>query len=95
MFEVGVSSVGAGNVVTTNNIGLSVDHWAERVTNTIVSVADNSHPLIKEQAEAFKAQVLHASKYYMGEAIKSDRTTLIAQLESNGHKDMADILRRL
>ena len=29
------------------------------------------------------------------EAVKSDRTTLIAQLELNGHKDMADILRRL
>jgi|TARA_R100001594_G_scaffold12858_1_gene28195 hypothetical protein len=95
MIEVGTSGVGSVDVVTTNNAGLPVEHWAERATNTIVSVGGNSHPIIQEQAEAFKEQVFHAVKYYMDEAVKSDRTTLIAQLELNGHKDMADILRRL
>ena len=31
----------------------------------------------------------------MKEAIKSDRTTLIAELEKQGQQEMADILRRL
>ena len=95
MMDVGVGEVGNVNVVTTNNAGLPIEHWAERATNTIVSVGSNSHPLIKEQAEAFKEQVRHVVKYYMDEAVKSDRTTLIDELEMNNQKDMADILRRL
>jgi hypothetical protein len=31
----------------------------------------------------------------MKEAIKSDRTTLIAELLKQGHEDMAEILRRV
>jgi len=95
MLEVGVGSVGNVDVITTNNAGLPVEHWAERATNTIISVGGNSHPLIQEQAEAFKQQVFHAVKYYMDEAVKSNKTTLIAQLELSDQKDMADILRRL
>jgi len=33
--------------------------------------------------------------YYMREAIKSDRTTLINELNRQGHGDMAEIIRRL
>jgi len=75
MIEVGTSGVGSVDVITTNNAGLPVEHWAQRATNTIVSVGGNSHPIIQEQAEAFKDQVFHAVKYYMDEAVKSDRTT--------------------
>tara|TARA_R100000426_G_scaffold50154_2_gene36827 strand:- start:935 stop:1090 length:156 start_codon:yes stop_codon:yes gene_type:complete len=51
--------------------------------------------LIAQQAEAFKESVSNVILFYMKEAIKSDRTTLIAQLEQQGHQDMAEILRRL
>jgi len=33
--------------------------------------------------------------FYMEQAIKSDRTTLIALLEQNQHSDTAEIIRRL
>ncbi len=38
MIEVSTSGVGSVDVVTTNNAGLPVEHWAQRATNTIVSV---------------------------------------------------------
>ena len=38
MIEVGTSGVGSVDVITTNNAGLPVEHWAQRATNTIVSV---------------------------------------------------------
>ena len=53
------------------------------------------HPVIAQQAEAFKQSVQTTVSFYIKEAIKSDRTTLIAELERQGHKDMADIIRSL
>ena len=91
------SEAEAGNVtvVTTNNTGLSIDHWAERATNTIISVGSQSHPAIAEQANAFKAEVFRTIKYYMEEAVKSSKTTAIAELEQAEYFDVAAILRKM
>ena len=67
----------------------------ERSADKIVSVGGNCHPLIAQQAEAFKQSVEATVAFYMKEAIKSDRTTLIAELEKQGHDDMANIIRSL
>jgi hypothetical protein len=67
----------------------------ERATNTIISVGTQSHPLIAEQAKAFKEDVFRTIKYYMEEAIKSDKTSRIAELEQADHLDMAEILRKM
>ena len=82
-------------MVTTSNGGLSTDHWAERATNTIVSVGSQSHPAIAEQANAFKEDVFHVVKYYMEQAVKSSKTTTIAELEQSDYFDMAEILRKM
>jgi hypothetical protein len=95
MIEFSETEAGSVQVITTNNAGLSVDHWAERATNTIISVGSQSHPLIAEQAKAFKEDVFRTIKYYMEEAIKSDNTSRIAELEQANHLDMAEILRKM
>ena len=82
-------------VVTTEHKGHDPEFWAETIADRVVSVGGNCHPLIAQQAEAFKEAVRATALYYIKEAIKSDRTTLIAELERQGHKDMADIIRRL
>ena len=95
MIEFSETEAGSVQVITTNNAGLSVDHWAERATNTIISVGSQSHPLIAEQAKAFKEDVFRTIKYYMEEAVKSDNTSRIAELEQADHLDMAEILRKM
>ena len=87
--------VGKVDVTTTQNMGHDSDFWAEQATKRIVSIGGNCHPIIDQQAEAFKEAVLQQISYYMKEAIKSDRTTLIAELENQGQQEMANILRRL
>ena len=87
--------IGQVLVTTTEHKGHDPEYWAEQATNRIVSVGGNCHPAIAQQAEAFKEMVQTLVCLYMKEAIKSDRTTLIAELERQGHKDMADILRSL
>lgn len=93
--ELIVALPGTVNVVTTNNTGLSVEHWVERALERIVFVGDQSIPAIRDQAEAFKGQVRAALDYYMRQAIRSDRTTLYNLLLQQGETQMAEIIRRL
>tara|TARA_R100001143_G_scaffold41547_1_gene37657 strand:- start:6409 stop:6699 length:291 start_codon:yes stop_codon:yes gene_type:complete len=87
--------IGEFSVVTTNGKGHDVDFWAKTTSDKIISSGKNCHPLIAEQAEAFKETIFATIKYFMKEAIKSDRTTLVAELERQGQKEMAEIIRRL
>ena len=84
-------------VVTTNNTGLSVEHWADRLLAKIIQVSEDPvYPSpIRDQAIAFREDIRVVIAHYMTNAIKSDRTTLYNLFIKQGHKDMAEILRRL
>ena len=95
LFEASTLEVGSVVVATTQNKGHDPEFWAKAAADRIVSVGGNCHPLIAQQAEAFKQSVETTVSFYIKEAIKSDRTTLIAELEMQGHADMANIIRSL
>ena len=95
LFEASSLEVGSVVVATTQNKGHDPEFWAKAAADRIVSVGGNCHPLIAQQAEAFKESVQATAVFYIKEAIKSDRTTLIAELEKQGHADMANIIRSL
>ena len=95
LFEASTLEVGSVLVSTTQDKGHDPEFWAKAASDRIVSVGGNCHPLIAQQAEAFKQSVETTVSFYIKEAIKSDRTTLIAELESQGHADMASIIRSL
>jgi len=86
-----------GNVIvtTTSDGGHDPAFWAQSAADRIVSIGSNCHPAIAQQAEAFKEAVRATALHCIQEAIKSDRTTLLVELERQGHKDMADIIRNL
>tara|TARA_R100000995_G_scaffold80853_1_gene53073 strand:- start:288 stop:581 length:294 start_codon:yes stop_codon:yes gene_type:complete len=94
-FEATKLEVGSVIVETTVGKGHDPEFWAKAAADKIVSVGGNCHPLIAQQAEAFKQSVETTVAFYIKEAIKSDRTTLIAELEKQGHDDMANIIRSL
>jgi len=95
LFEASTLEVGSVLVSTTPDKGHDPEFWAKSAADRIVSVGGNCHPLIAQQAEAFKQSVEKTVEFYIKEAIKSDRTTLIAELEKQGHADMANIIRSL
>jgi len=95
LFEASSLEVGSVVVATTQDKGHDPEFWAQAAADRIVSVGGNCHPLIAQQAEAFKESVQATAVFYIKEAIKSDRTTLIAELEKQGHADMANIIRSL
>ena len=95
LFEAPSLEIGSVVVETTQNKGHSPEFWAKAAADRIVSVGGECHPLIAQQAEAFKESVRSTVMFYIQEAGKSDRTTLIAELERQGHADMANIIRSL
>jgi len=96
MFSVDIeSTIGQVAVQTTQNKGLGPEYWTERILERLVSVSDNADPMVKAQADAFKDQIEKVILIYMKQAILSDRSTVAGMLEKQGHKEMADIIRRL
>lgn len=80
---------------TTQERGFTVEEIAEDLLNKLLFISSEAHPAIRDQAMAFKDQIRPAIIHYMKQAVKSDRTTLSAQLSKQGHHDMAEIIRRL
>ena len=89
------TEVGNLGVTTTNHRGHTIDEVAEMATNKIVSVSDDAPSPIRAQAHAFKNACKTVITYYMQEAVKNHMCTICNQLEQQGHKDLANIIRRL
>jgi len=72
-----------------------VDYWAGRCTQQIVVLSDESNQTVAAQARAYSEGIESLIAHYMRNAIKSDRTTQYNLLINQGHRDMAEILRKL
>ena len=96
MFSVDVKpSLGTVDVKTTNQTGLSPEYWTERIVERLVSISENADPMVKAQALAFQDAISKVVHTYLTQAILSDRSTVAGLLEKQGHKEMANIIRRL
>tara|TARA_B100001939_G_C16891529_1_gene595650 strand:- start:614 stop:904 length:291 start_codon:yes stop_codon:yes gene_type:complete len=88
-------NVGSVVVNTTENKGLSPEYWTERILERLVSISEGADPMVKAQAEAFRDSIKQVVLMYIKQAIASDRSTVAGLLDKQGHRDMADIIRRL
>ena len=83
------------NVQTTQNRGFTPDEVAERCVEKLISVSDDAHPAIRDQAKAFQKHMEKVVAFYMREAIRSDLTTVYNALIDILHPKLADAIRRL
>jgi len=79
-------------VHTTDGRGFTPAEIADRAVDKIIYVGKESHPAIREQAEAFKENIRSVVEFYMHEAIKSDRTTIAHRLAEAGHPELKTLL---
>jgi len=91
-FEISIGNLG---VKTTDYRGHTVDEVAEMATDRLVSISDTAPDNIKAQAHVFRDAARKVIAYYMREAVKNHICTVCNQLEQQGHKDLANIIRRL
>ena len=82
-------------IYTTNNRGFTAEEIAERALDKIIYVGDKSHPVIAEQARAFKQYIYDVLVQYLREAQESERITLSAKLSQLGHPEIAKLIGEL
>ena len=81
-------------VRTVSNRGFTPEELAEQAVDKIVHVGKNSHPVIREQAEAFKNAIEGVVLQYLRQAVQSDRTTIANRLSSAGYPELVKLLEK-
>lgn len=95
MFNVGVSQAGNVNVMTSDKGGLTNEQIADLAVDKIVSISDQAPAHIRQQANQFREHLKKVLYHYLLLARKEERGSIIQVLESSGHKEMAEYIRRL
>lgn len=88
MDNAAASALGSVNVFTSNERGFTPEELADRALSKIISVGTNSHPVIVEQAKAFREEIRSVLVFYMKEAIRCDRTTLTNKFNLHGFPEL-------
>ncbi len=93
MSDVGTLLGGTVTVMTTSGRGFTTEEIADRALDKILYVGSQSHPLIREQAQAFKEQIRATLIRYLDEAVQADRTTIANRLRDAGHPELIGLLK--
>tara|TARA_R110002126_G_scaffold6203_1_gene32800 strand:- start:3 stop:290 length:288 start_codon:yes stop_codon:yes gene_type:complete len=85
--EVGIVKVGA-----VSNRGFTSEEIAEQALDQIISIGNNSHPVIQAQAEAFRKEIRGVLVSYLRQAVASHNTTLTNRFLDAGHPELVKLL---
>jgi hypothetical protein len=93
MSEVAFLLGGEGvKVLATQGRGFTPEEIADRAVNKIIHVGNQTHPAIRDQAEAFKETIRSVLVFYIKEAVRSDRLTVANKLRKVGHSELVKLL---
>lgn len=90
----GVLLGGSVIVNTTSNRGFTPEEVAARAADKIISVGDTAHPVIRDQAQAFKTHIEKVVEFYIKEAVRNDRATIAVRLQEAGYPDLVHLLEK-
>lgn len=74
--------------------GFTPEELAENALDKIIYVGSNSHPAIRDQAEAFKQQIRSVLISYGRQCINSHGTTLANRFRDAGHPELIKLLEK-
>jgi hypothetical protein len=92
MFNLATGSVGSVMVMATEGRGSTPEEIAERALDKIIYVGSNTHPVIRDQAEAFKDSIRAVLVHYMHEAVRSHNVTLVNKFRKMGYPELVGVL---
>ena len=92
MFNLATGSVGSVMVMATEGRGSTPEEIAERALDKIIYVGSNTHPVIRDQAEAFKDSIRAVLVQYMHEAVRSHNVTLVNKFRKMGYPELIGVL---
>jgi len=95
MFDLNVGAVGAVNIITSENGGLSNDQIADMLANKLIYISDEAPEPIRLQAEAFRDRIRNLAQYYIELARKEERASICAKVREAGQPELANAIGRL
>lgn len=84
--------MGSIKAMSVSGRGFTPEELAEQALDRIIYVGSNSHPAIREQAQAFRDQIRGVLVSYGRQAIRSNNTTLANRLREAGHPELIKLL---
>jgi len=72
--------------------GFTPEEVADMALEKIMYVGESSHPVIRDQAEAFRDQIRIVLVRYMKQAVASHNTTLANKFRDAGHPELIKLL---
>lgn len=88
----GGALLGDIKAVAVSGRGFTPEEVAEMALEKIVYIGEGSHPVIRDQAEAFRSQIRAVLVRYMRQAVTSHNTTLANRLREAGHPELVKLL---
>jgi hypothetical protein len=82
-------------IITTNSVsgrGFTPEEVAEQALSKIIHVGSKAHPLIREQAEAYKNEIREVLVATMRQVVRSHNTTLSNRFRAAGHLELIKLL---
>lgn len=80
------------SVQSTSGRGFTPEEVAERALDKIIYVGENVDPVIRDQALAYRDRLRSVLVYYMHEAVKSNKTTLVNRFKQAGRDDLVPLI---
>lgn len=90
--ELGSLTAGNLQVVTTSGRGLTPEELADIALDRIIYVGGNCHPLIQEQAQAYRERIREVLVGCLHEMVRSHNTTLVNKFTQAGYPELVPIL---
>jgi hypothetical protein len=84
--------LGGVTIRSVDNRGFTPEEIAESAVNKIIYVGENSHPLVREQAQAFRDRIQTLLVAYFKEVVASHNTTVANRLREAGHPELIKLL---
>ena len=90
----GGALLGEIKAMNVSGRGFTPEELAESALDKIIYVGSNSHPAIRDQAEAFKQQIRSVLISYGRQCINSHGTTLANRFRDAGHPELIKLLEK-
>lgn len=92
MLTSGGALLGQITAISVSGRGFTPEEVAEMALDKIIYIGENSHPALRDQAEAFRDQIRTVLVKYMRQAVVSHNTTLANKLRDAGHPELIKLL---
>jgi len=84
--------LGEFKVASVSGRGFTPEEIAAMTLEKIIYVGEHSHPVVRDQAEAFKKQIGYVLLDALRQAVRSHNTTLSNRLRDAGHPELVKLL---